>query len=263
MKVILKGGLGNQLFQLGLGVLLSRKLNCELEIDVSLLNPLVRGQYNRDVGVFNFALPGVSYSISNDYSSLNLFSRLKRFILNRFYNHFHGFIPSVNSGAGFNILDGYFQSYRYYIDDIAYIKSLFTLRDVHRVEKVSLLEKEIQNSLSYVIHVRRGDYAEDASVASSHLICFPSYYQRLIDSIESEKSDVTWFVFSDDTSWVRNNLSFSSNVVFVSELFLGYPAAPAIEIHLMSFGYAHVISNSTFSWWGAFLKRSDGPVYTP
>ncbi|MCU0721503.1 MAG: alpha-1,2-fucosyltransferase, partial [Pirellula sp.] len=77
--------------------------------------------------------------------------------------------------------------------------------------------------------------------------CTVDYYQRALDYLPANCSV---FVFSDDILWAKQNLNLGKTAVFIGD---GTPRSGIEDLKLMSLGHHHVIANSTFSWWGAWL----------
>lgn len=123
------------------------------------------------------------------------------------------------------------------------------------------------------VHVRRGDNATAPN--DSFPMPTPDYYRRAI-ALAPPCASVA--VFSDDPEWCRNEFAPGGQlhrddpcpvVVFGSgprakEHEDGYATDPVtdwIDLHLMARCDAHVLSNSTFGWWGAWLARGAGVCY--
>jgi hypothetical protein len=122
-------------------------------------------------------------------------------------------------------------------------------QDVPDIIKFILNEISLsENPVS--VHVRRGDYVE-AWARDKYLVCTSGYYQEAIRKLQ--RGNVRFFVFSDDVDWVRKNIPLPDNTFFVTD---------ACEVNtywyiwLMSKCKHNIISNSTFSWWGAYLNEN-------
>lgn len=102
------------------------------------------------------------------------------------------------------------------------------------------------------VHVRRGDYLHPSNMKIFSL-CGVDYFQQAIARIRRERPDARFFFFSDDMEWVRENL-WMEDAVYVehTELMPDY-----VDLYLMTLCRGHIISNSTFSFWGAQLA-ADG-----
>jgi hypothetical protein len=136
----------------------------------------------------------------------------------------------------------------YIADASASIREAFALTDdFYGINKV--YHEQISHSASAVsIHIRRTDYLMASN--GSPVLDF-SYYDRAITAIQQRVENPQWFVFSDDIPWCKESFASLSNVIFVE----GNEQAPWFDIHLIAACRHHIIANSTFSWWGAFLSR--------
>ena len=113
------------------------------------------------------------------------------------------------------------------------------------------LQARMQAEESISLHIRRGDYVSDKRANAIFSICSLDYYRRAIDHIDSTGSV---YVFSDDIAWARENLESSKPLVFVDS----DPARDTIrDLWLMSQAHHHIIANSSYSWWGAWLAGPD------
>jgi hypothetical protein len=107
------------------------------------------------------------------------------------------------------------------------------------------------------VHVRRGDY-----VGNPQFDCIPADYHALaIDRMRTICPQMGYLVFSDDIGWCRHNLR-SHNLEFCDNP--GTGRDPLRDLILMSACRHHIISNSTYSWWGAWLNpKPDKIVIAP
>ena len=103
------------------------------------------------------------------------------------------------------------------------------------------------------LHVRRGDYVDNPSTNRWHGICSLDYYQRALDYIGFHAEAPHLFVFSDDQKWTRANLRFAAATTFVE---INPPDRGYRDMSLMARCRHHIIANSSFSWWGAWLNPS-------
>jgi len=139
-------------------------------------------------------------------------------------------------------LEGYFQS----LDELTPI-----LPEMRASLLPLLRNSKIQNPTldTGFVHVRRGDYLLNPTY---HWVQSPSYYEKGMSLIGAKK----WIVFSDDIAWCRDQACFQKDVVFWDE------PDELIALDLMSrCGAGAVISNSSFSWWGAMLGNMKRVVY--
>ena len=91
--------------------------------------------------------------------------------------------------------------------------------------------------------------------------CSTEYYSECVSRIQSAGGAPKFYIFSDEPDWVRENIPFPENSVFVDG---NGPGSDAEELFLISSCQQHITANSTFSWWGAWLDRNPNKtVYTP
>lgn len=159
------------------------------------------------------------------------------------------FIPRVETDA---YIQGFFQNEHYF----SYIRDTL-LQELQLKEPISNYAKNLERQIlntpnSVAIHFRLGDYlSEENSVI--HGFCGIDYYQRAIQYLSESLKDTVYFVFSNDIAWCKSNLtSEQNNLVFIEQR----NRIPHEDIHLMSLCQHHIIANSSFSWWGAWLCRN-------
>jgi hypothetical protein len=153
-------------------------------------------------------------------------------------------------------LEGYWQTEKYFKD----IKEII-LRDFTIVEEPDPRNKtmadQIRGSESVSIHVRRGDYVTNPTTNAYHGTCSEDYYKKAIQIIKNRVHKPQFFIFSDDLTWVREHLDIGYPTVFVD--FNG-PDKDYEDLRLMSLCQNHIIANSSFSWWGAYLGSDPGKI---
>ncbi|NTU98575.1 alpha-1,2-fucosyltransferase [Candidatus Falkowbacteria bacterium] len=152
---------------------------------------------------------------------------------------------------------GRWQSEKYFASIDAIIRSEFSLKQEERSDGFSEMLSLIKNSQSVSLHVRRGDYASDWSTRLVHGICTVQYYKEAVKFLRDQISDPYFFIFTDDAEWAESNLSFIGKRRFMVS---GKKLKDYEELSLMSECRDHIISNSTFSWWGAWLCANEGKI---
>ena len=132
--------------------------------------------------------------------------------------------------------------------DAEVLRNEFALADPLSAESASI-ERQIQECESVSIHVRRTDYLSQAQPWALDF----SYYERAIEHIAKEIENPKWFIFSDDTEWCRDRFSF---LAAPDVKIIDFNATrPWEDLHLMRICKHHIIANSTFSWWAAYLAE--------
>ena len=148
--------------------------------------------------------------------------------------------------------EAYFKS----IQDV--IRREFTLKQevvISDIGKQLAHRMNVETSVS--LHIRRGDYLTDQHRAESLIYTLPiDYYQSALQHLSSSiGEDFRVYVFSDDPAWVAQELPDLIDVPFISVSHNG-PDRAYEDLWLMSQCKHHIIANSTFSWWGAWLNHN-------
>jgi hypothetical protein len=122
------------------------------------------------------------------------------------------------------------------------------------------LKKQIENVESVSIHIRRGDYVSNPVVNQIHGTCPLDYYYKAIDTITRKIENPHFFIFTDDPVWVQENFKIPYTATIVRR----DDQKDYEDLILMSSCKNHIIANSSFSWWGAWLNpRKDKLVISP
>jgi hypothetical protein len=139
-------------------------------------------------------------------------------------------------------LFGFFQSEKYFKHIGGSIKEDFTFRN-HILEPCKEIAEGFDNPVS--LHVRRTDYlTNNANHHNLDLI----YYEEALKHFDGRQV----IVFSDDPKWCQEQELFSDDRFLISE-----SGDNKIDLCLMTFCTSHIIANSSFSWWGAWLSKSE------
>ncbi|EFD9275790.1 alpha-1,2-fucosyltransferase, partial [Escherichia coli] len=152
---------------------------------------------------------------------------------------------------------GYWQSEHFFHKHILDLKEFFIPKNVS--EQANLLAAKIlesQSSLS--IHIRRGDYIKNKTATLTHGVCSLEYYKKALNKIRDLAMIRDVFIFSDDIFWCKENietlLSKKYNIYYSEDL------SQEEDLWLMSLANHHIIANSSFSWWGAYLGTSASQI---
>jgi hypothetical protein len=256
--VKITGGLGNQLFQYAIGKALSLKLGCELVLDISFYPQQKLRKYELEQFQIEARLATKS-EINKAGGGHNIVARLIRRVglTSLLYPKYIKEIESTvylsaidNCNVG-SYLDGYWQNPSYFDEYKEQLGiELTPIRDLSKQAQVWLERIEADNSVS--LHVRRGDYALNEHTNSVHGLCSVEYYQNAVEYMHTKLDNPTFYIFSDDIQWCKNNLDSIDNLNFVDD------TKTAIDdLILMKNCKANIIANSTFSWWGAYLGGSN------
>lgn len=158
------------------------------------------------------------------------------------------------------VLDGYFQSWRYFDEYAAQIRGELQLRGPMHPGNVALL-REIESKNAICLHVRRGDYVNGKEAAAFHGALDLSFYRAGLASLGALAQGGTLYVFSDDPAWCKQHVQLDLPTVVVEP---NAPDRPWEDLRVMSACRHFLIANSSFSWWGAWLaQHPDKRVVAP
>ena len=140
-------------------------------------------------------------------------------------------------------LFGYFQSEKYFKHIENEIREDFTFSEELRVNCGEFIKSLGTDVIS--LHIRRGDYVTNPN----HPVQPPEYYQNALDLLPKE---IPVLVFSDDFAWCDKQEIFNGDRFLISQ-----ESSTDADLCMMSFCKYHIIANSSFSWWGAWLGKSE------
>lgn len=258
--VRLQGGLGNQMFQYAFGLALEHRIRHAVTYDMSFFDQLPGEHVTRrfELHVFGIAPPPATDDrirrLLDSHSPWR--TRLSRkFPLLVPQRTFHERMPYTLDPAVFAArrdmyFDGYWQTERYFADISDQVRAAFTFADRSHPEVVRIAT-QIRATTAVSLHVRRGDYTNHSAAQQYFVTCGIGYYEGAMARMLAEYPDTEFFVFSDDIDWARSNLPSTAPLHFVE----GNTGDRSPEdMRLMSLCKHHIIANSSFSWWGAWLN---------
>ena len=258
--VRLNGGLGNQMFQYAAGRAMADRIGAELLLDTRAFeHTLARNAYTRRAYALTPFNVRARLAAAADLKNwpvwvVEIGTRL-RFIRPLFRRwHFQsgiGYDPGTLMLREPVCLVGYWQSERYFIDFADAIRADFTLAHPMSGDNSRLLELA-HSTVSVGLHVRRGDFVSLKDAAQVHGLCSIDYYRRAISLVRKRLPQCRFLVFSDDPQWAQTELPLDSSAEFVT----GNDATPEQDLALMRACKHHIIANSSFSWWAAWLGYS-------
>jgi hypothetical protein len=229
----LKGRIGNNLFQIAAGLSLAKQNDSEFaayvqnimlpEPDNCLLKDYLE-QFNetvlRNIRLIDKIQPGI---VKYDETAPSYYPI--------------SYHPDI-------LIDGYFQSEKYFDREL--------IRETFRIDEKTysyiknkygaLLANEITG-----INIRRGDFI---ALPEYHPVCSLRYYRNAVEYIGKNK---LFLIISDDVEWCRSNFS-GENYFFVED------ENPTVDLYLQSLCTNNIISNSSFSWWGAWLNPNPDKI---
>lgn len=266
--VALNGGLGNQMFQYAFYLACCEHYkDIIIKVDTSMLKKSVHNGLEL-VDVF-----GINLDICErkdvarcaEFAPLNMWGNKVLTNLYRIRRYFFGtknsYIHQENATCYYKEVFELNRLYSYYLDGIwaneMYFKSISEKIKKTFVFKATLNEKNlkikerIENSNSVSIHIRLGDYKK-----YKNGVLPISYYKNAISYIEEHVRNPQFFIFSDDINEARKIIK-QKNSYFIDG---NIGRANYLDMYLMSLCKNNIITNSTFSFWAAYLNNNPGKV---
>lgn len=246
------GRTGNNLFQYALGRVLAEKHGVPLVLDGSWFDPpgwaLVSCLQRLDLK-------------ARVIQRMPLASRMLRRLSSKHYWEFHGvpilkesltdlrFDPRFLEAPSSCLIMGYFQTPKYFAGFEAVVREELRMDRLPWKDATRRMEERIASGPSVAVHVRRTDYVGNPDAE----VCGPAYYRRAMDCLRSRVEGLRFHLFSDDPAWCHEHLAGTDAEI------CALPEAerdPLHDLHLMSRARHHIIANSSYSWWAAWLGQN-------
>ncbi len=255
----INGGLGNQMFQYAAGRALALRHGVDLAVDMRVFD---------DATQFGFGLNHFGHAakqgVPSDLPPERRQNRLRYLIWRGLGLKPHLFRENgLSYNEGFDTLGdgvylkGYWQSDRYFKAVEENIRTDFRIVTPPSPENAVLLS-ELAQLPAISLHIRRGDYVNNAHTNATHGTCTLDYYAAAVELIAGKMAEKpVIFTFSDDPAWVRENLilPYEMRMMEHNDSDHNYE-----DLRLMSACRHHIIANSSFSWWGAWLNPSPDKI---
>lgn len=253
------GGLGNQLQQYALYRKLVR-LGKEVRLDLSWFESLEKKKETGAVTVRELELDYFDRLIYETCTreekdkligGEDLKGKLRRRFLPSTVHWFHEskmYHPEI---FGFEdmYLSGYFACEKYYADILYDLREKIQFPPSENPLNRKMAE-EMRRCNSVSVHIRRGDYLNPENKEMFGDICTAAYYQRAMELMREKIPDMRFYVFSDDSSYVKKE--FKGDAYTIVDINRGKDSF--YDMWLMSQCKHHICANSTFSFWGARLN---------
>ena len=257
----LKGGLGNQMFQISLGKALEKKGKDVYFDKIDLKEYLELHDWDEADSIFNI---GLKYASQHNISRLSLKKDtiikrvLSRFIVKKshYYEQEGGLFDSDIFNMDDVYLDGYWQTEKYFNNISDYINKMFKFKKIEDLNNVKLIDSinEANNSVS--IHIRLGDYTNNNNSAIFGGICTKDYYDRAIESFKNKYNNIQFYIFSNDKNYLKKYYNRKDFII----VNCNDERNAWKDMYLMSLCKHNIIANSSFSWWGAYLNNNENKI---
>lgn len=244
--VHLRGGLGNQMFQYALYIYFK-----ERQIPVAI-----------DLSHFTAGDAATTYSLEAIFGiKARTVGSIEKIWVKAGWKLLHSFfkMPYKEQDVDFGIfnprvpelrfayLKGYWQTEQYFMEVANQVRQAYRFTEPGPGLNSQLLQL-ITASESVSVHIRRGDYLTSKLNAALPI----TYYRQAVEQIRQAVPGAIFFVFSDDAQWAAENLALDP-AHFVN---WNTGSESYRDMQLMSRCKHHIIANSSFSWWAAWLNTN-------
>lgn len=276
---LLCGGLGNQMFQYATARRLAYHHDVPLKLDLAAYaggtdrRPAGLEAFSRKYALDAFLIHGSAASaqdvarLSDPYSNSSFKARVVR-QLRRFAPGYlvpkthirekqYRFAPEILELPADVYLQGFWQSHKYFTDIAAVIRQELSPKDQSVIRYAREYVDELRNGGGPIIsvHVRRGDLVKALDLKTPSVVqSAPTSTEYVSAAMKRFDDEGSFLVFSDsaaDIDWCRKNIR-------ADRLHFSEGHSDVQDLAIMSSCDHHIIANSTFSWWAAWLNDKPG-----
>jgi hypothetical protein len=281
--VVISGGLGNQLFQLSFAYNLQVRLKQKIYLDLSFYeqqNKFYSRIYRKITGCNyrNYAFENTEIfqqaskaDVINTLYPNNRFKRLFFYFIEKIFGMWYGttifkskqiYIESEKENEfdfrKYSYFKGYWQNSNYYDLNILNHNNFVRALINNNLEKVDVFNDQITPNNTCLIHIRKTDQMTTFSKSIYRQIDV-DFIELSVLKMKKENPSINRIIIcSDDINWCKNkvvNLNNINCIDFVENSGLWYDFSLMLTVKYL------IISNSTFSWWAAFLNTEARVVY--
>lgn len=267
---MLQGGLGNQMFQYAASFALAKQHGTQLKLDINYLLDKSKRYFRytpRDyaMDVFDIKAEIATPEEISRFTVPRIGNKYLYHLKKRIFKNHNVFLENniASTNDFFNIpanayLEGYWQDPTYFKNIRNLLLFEFFFKDPLPAYCTEMFNK-IKYSNSVCIVFRRGDYVGHPELDITEL----GFYRAAIDILQKRFRTLTYFVFSDDIPWCKNNFKRKDiELDFVDQAYTGPKAEFYLQLMLACKKY--IIPNSTYPWWAAWLNQDpDKTVIAP
>lgn len=250
MKILyFGGGLGNQIFEYAFYLTLKEKFPND-----KILGVLLDRKFKEHAGGFEIErIFDVCYP---KHSNLGLLLMIFIMFFNKYIKETSFYCHNLTTPNWKAFL---FNAHKMNIEFYGNRKDWLRFRHICLNKQNAEIKHIMENSNSVSVHVRRGDFLSPQYATNHANIATLDYYKKAFDCVNSKFQYVKYFVFSDDIEWCKDNLGL------IDAIYIDWNKGSEsyIDMYLMTFSKANIIANSTFSYWGAYLNKSNKVTIYP
>lgn len=244
----LTGGMGNQMFQYSCGFAVAQRLKVPHKYYFESFEGNTPRSF--ELGCFTISSEKATTAEITKVRDVTPFTLLRNSTHIYKEPHFE-YDKNIMTVSDQTELQGYWQSDKYFSPYENELKKQFLFSKPLTRRNKELLEKYAKNTL-VSLHVRRGDYVSNAAAHQFHGLTTLDFYKTAVSVLLKKFKNVVFLIFSDDPQWVQDNLQDTGKCIFVT---WNQGAQSYNDLHLMSKCHHHILANSSFSWWGAWLSN--------
>lgn len=249
IRIPLLGRTGNNLFQYAIGRVLAERHQVPLVLDASWFNRTGWAEVSHFL-----KLPLKAKVVRR----CPLGVRALRKITGKHYWEYRGvpvlrepngdqrFDPAFLEAPADCVLFGYFQSPLYFTEISSELRDELNSLLAGVAQDAREVRATLADPRSVAVHVRRGDFLDNPVFQ----VCDLRYYLTSMEEMRSRVPGARFFIFSDDPGWCRSEFT-GSDIHVVGTETVG--KSPLHDLQLMSTASHHIIANSSYSWWAAWL----------
>jgi len=261
----LVGGLANQMVIYAAAKALSEHLQVELKIDITKINKDKKRNYalnHLNIGAKIATQKEIDFVCQK--SNLWIINKIKNKVRKKCNGNTFGIYvePSISYDPNFfslkdnTFIRGHFINAKYFSAIKEILRHEFQIKSSLSKKSKELIDP-ITSSNSVSIHIRRGDYANERKTNEIHGLIPIDYYKTSIDLISNRIKSPNFYIFSDDITWVKENLQTTQEMHFIEHT-NGETAYE--DLYMMSQCKHNIIANSGFSYWGAWLNTNEEKI---
>lgn len=252
------GGLGNQLFAYASGKALAERHRAQLYLDVDWYENM-DGATPRvfELDKFRVRIDTISknqYVIGHESKMRYLNPIRKVKVVNRYVCKGVDFFEDYVNIPNNSLLCGFWNDASYFRRVEPQIRKQVRLNK--ESNKLKGLIQLARKDKAIAVHVRRGDYASDPKARDYLGMCRKEYYRQALNMVRNRVKSGKIYLFSDEPRFATKWLGLQSNCTNVGDFGL----KDYEELVLMGKCSHHIVANSTFSWWGAWLASSSSQI---
>lgn len=244
----ISGGLGNQMFQYATIYAVSQKQKRKPLLDLSSYYHRNKKDTLRYFDLMDFRISHARHTQTN-FFPFSLF--IARILVNIFPKNTFAYDEKILGKKYLNGIYPNLQNEKYFSEFKDELMKQFRLKKESADFRTA--RQELSSATCVSMHIRRGDYVSNSNYVSLDAGYFKEAYDQVTRKIGT---DFVLIIFSDDPTWAKENITFHDNIRILSGS--GFTAAE--ELMLMSCCTHNIISNSTFSWWGAWLNANPNKI---